>query len=51
MVTLSFDFKKKAYSSDQNYYLKVINDKTNAEVISRQVLMDLPFTDDFGFGF
>ena len=51
MVTLSFDFKKKAYGNDQNYFLKVINDKTNAEINSRQVLMDLPFTDDFGFGF
>lgn len=30
--------------------VKVINDKTNVEVLSRQVIIDLPFTDDFGFG-
>lgn len=50
IVTLGFDIKRKNYDSNQRYFLKVINDKTNAEILSRQVIMDLPFTDDFGFG-
>ena len=51
MVSLNFDIRKKSYRDDINYYLRLINDKTNAEVLRRQVLIDLPFTDDFGFGF
>ena len=48
--SLKFDIKKKNYDNSLRYFLKVINDKTNMEVLSRQVIMDLPFTDDFGFG-
>lgn len=50
MVSLHFDIKKKAYGSDHRYFLKVLKEETGAEVQSRQVIMDLPFTDDFGFG-
>ncbi|MCD7882903.1 MAG: BREX-1 system phosphatase PglZ type A [Lachnospiraceae bacterium] len=50
IVTLGFDIKRKNYDSNHRYFLKVINDKTNVEILSRQVIMDLPFTDDFGFG-
>lgn len=50
IVALHFDIKKKAYSNDRKYFLKVLNEETNAEIMSRQVIMDLPFTDDFGFG-
>ena len=49
IFTLSFDIKRKAYSNEHKYFLKVINEKTGAETMSRQVIMDLPFTDDFGF--
>ena len=49
-VSMKFDIKKKNYDNNLRYFLKVINDKTNVEVLSRQVIMDLPFTDDFGFG-
>ena len=48
--SLKFDIKKKNYDNSLRYFLKVINDKTNMEVLSRQVIMELPFTDDFGFG-
>lgn len=48
--SLKFDIKRKNYDSNLRYFLKVINDKTNVEVLSRQVIIDLPFTDDFGFG-
>ena len=50
IVSMKFDIKKKNYDNNLRYFLKVINDKTNVEVLSRQVIMDLPFTDDFGFG-
>lgn len=50
MVSLHFDIKKKSYDSDHKYFLKILKDETGAEVQSRQVIMDLPFTDDFGFG-
>ena len=50
MVSLHFDIKKKAYGSDHKYFLRILKDETGAEVQSRQVIMDLPFTDDFGFG-
>ena len=50
MVSLHFDIKKKAYGSDHRYFLKALKEETGAEVQSRQVIMDLPFTDDFGFG-
>lgn len=50
IASLKFDIKKKNYDGNLRYFLKVINDKTNVEVLSRQVIMDLPFTDDFGFG-
>ena len=50
IASLKFDIKKKNYDGNLRYFLKVINDKTNVEILSRQVIMDLPFTDDFGFG-
>lgn len=50
MVSLHFDIKKKAYGSDHKYFLRILKDETGAEVQSWQVIMDLPFTDDFGFG-
>ena len=50
IVALHFDIKKKSYSNDRKYFLKVLNEETNAELMSRQVIMDLPFTEDFGFG-
>ena len=46
MVSLHFDIKKKAYGSDHKYFLRILKDETGAEVQSRQVIMDLPFTDD-----
>lgn len=49
IYTISFDIKRKSYSSGRNYFLKIVNDKTGAESMSRQVIMDLPFTGDYGF--
>ena len=52
IVTLGFDIKKKSYGNEHKYYLKILKDsKTEMfeEAMSRQVIMDLPFTEDFGF--
>lgn len=53
IVTFGFDIKRKAYDNDHKYFLKVlrVKDKGEEEIMSRQVIMDLPFTDDYGFGF
>lgn len=50
IITLSFDIKKKSYDSGRKYYLKMFLERNGAEAMNRQVIMDLPFTDDFGFG-
>ncbi len=49
IYTVSFDIKRKSYGLEHKYYLKVINEKTGIETMSRQIIMDLPFTQDFGF--
>ena len=53
IVTLGFDIKRKAYGADHSYFLKIFRtgDKGDTEMMSRQVIMDLPFTDDYGFVF
>ena len=49
MFKLRFDIKRKTYSQDKKYFLKVIDDKKKSVVMERQVIIDLPFTDSFGF--
>ena len=49
MFRLRFDIKRKSYSQDKKYFLRVIDDKRRAVVMERQVIIDLPFTDNFGF--
>ena len=49
MFSLRFDIKKKTYDKNKKYYLKVVNDKTGTTVMERQMIIDLPFTEDFGF--
>lgn len=53
IVTLGFDIKRKSYGDGHRYFLKMFRaeEKGDVEVMSRQVIMDLPFTDDYGFGF
>lgn len=48
---LRFSFKNQKYDRNHKYYLVAIDDKTNLEVLRREVIMDLAFADDFGFGF
>lgn len=49
MFRLRFDIKRKAYRQDKKYFLRVIDEKRNAVIMERQVIIDLPFTDNFGF--
>ena len=49
MFRLVFDIKRKSYDYSKKYYLKIVNAKTGVEIISKQVGIDLPFTDNFGF--
>lgn len=40
--TLEFDLQKRNYDPNQRYYLKIINARTEKEIDSREVLLDLP---------
>jgi hypothetical protein len=40
--TLEFDLQKRNYDPNQWYYLKIINTRTEKEIDSREVLLDLP---------
>ena len=44
-------FKDKKYDKDKKYYLVVYDDSTGMESFRHPVIMDLTFTDDYGFGF
>lgn len=49
MFRLVFDIKRKSYDYSKKYYLKIVNIKTGQEILSKQVGIDLPFTDNYGF--
>jgi uncharacterized protein (TIGR02687 family) len=49
IVRLKFNFKNKKYDSRQKYWLIVVNRETGAELFRHDVIMDLVFTEDFGF--
>lgn len=42
VFTLEFDLQKRNYDANQRYYLKIINARTEKEIDSREVLLDLP---------
>ncbi len=48
---LKFTFKNQSYDKAKKYYLIAIDDKTGMESFRREVIMDLAFAGDFGFGF
>ena len=47
---MRFTFKNQSYDMSKKYFLVAIDDKTNVETIRREVIMDLAFAGDFGFG-
>ena len=51
MFRLKFTFKNQKYDKAKKYYLIAIDDKTGMECFRREVIMDLAFAGDFGFGF
>lgn len=46
---MRFNFKNLKYNKDKQYYLVVTDDNTGLELFRHPVMMDLTFTDDFGF--
>ena len=48
---LRFSFKNKKYSKNQKYYLVAYDDNNSLEVLRHEIVMDIAFADDFGFGF
>ena len=48
MFRISFSFKNQKYDRSHKYYL-VATDNNNREVLRREVIMDIAFSDDFGF--
>lgn len=51
MFRLKFNFKNKQYDKTKRYYLVAYDDKNDVEVLRRDMMMDIAFADDFGFGF
>lgn len=50
MFRLRFSFKNKKYDKAQKYYLVAYDDNNSLEVLRHEVIMDIAFADDFGFG-
>lgn len=46
---LNFIFKNQKYDKSKNYYLIIHDAETDNEVLRHSVIMDLVFSDDFGF--
>lgn len=47
---LRFSFKNKKYRKDQKYYLVAYDENNSLEVMRHEIVMDIAFADDFGFG-
>lgn len=47
---LKFAFKNQAYTKQKKYYLVAVDGQTGLELLRKEVIMDLPFARDFGFG-
>ena len=48
---MKFQFKEKKYDKDKQYFFVICDDATGLEVFRHPVIMDMAFTDDYGFGF
>lgn len=46
---MRFTFKNKKYDKDRKYYLVAYDESNDAEVFWHEVIMDLAFSDNFGF--
>jgi len=46
---MRFNFKDKAYDKSKRYYLVAIDAKNDVELFKHEVIMDIAFSNDFGF--
>ena len=46
---LRFNLRNRQYSRSDKYYLLIVDDKKNLEVLRQEVMIDIAFADDFGF--
>jgi uncharacterized protein (TIGR02687 family) len=46
---LKFNLKNQKYKRDKKYYLVAIDTETGMEAFRHEVIIDIPFADDFGF--
>lgn len=46
---MRFTFKNKKYDKDRKYYLVAFDESNDVEVFRHEVIMDLAFSDNFGF--
>lgn len=51
MFRMKFQFKDKKYDKDKQYFFVIYDDATGLEVFRHPVIMDMAFSDDYGFGF
>lgn len=51
MFKLRFNLKDRKYDRTQKYYLVAFDDNNSLEVLRREIIIDIAFADDFGFGF
>lgn len=49
MTTVKFTFKSQVYNSHRNYYLIIKDIANDVEVYRKDVIIDMPFVDDFGW--
>lgn len=46
---LRFNLRNRPYSRSEKYYLLIIDDKNDLEVLRQEMMIDIAFADDFGF--
>ena len=47
---MKFQFKDKKYDKSKQYFFVIYDDTTGLEVFRHPVIMDIAFSDDYGFG-
>lgn len=51
IFSVKFALKNRKYHPSQRYYLVAYDEFTGLETLRHEVMIDIPFADDFGFGF
>lgn len=46
---LRFNLRNRLYSRSDKYYLLIVDDKNDLELLRQEVMIDIAFADDFGF--